>query len=308
MRPPRPKTKQPRRLRSSACVLAVCLCAAALVLGGAAAVIHAERAQRQAVSSSGSKPQPSSSQAASSSQTAVKAATTGNIPVLMYHSINYDPKFPGNQVRIPKAKFAAQMKWLHDNGYHTLTMSELYKAVENREQVPEKSVVLTFDDGYEDNYQNAYPILQEYGFKATIFMITNEIGDNKNGYLTAEELKTMQQNGIDIECHTVHHLHLSKLSYQKQEEEISDAQQTLEKLLGRRVSYIAYPYGDYNAETLRITEKCGFKLGFREDGGIGRLSDPKFEFPRIFIRSDFSEFVARVTGAEDLRTSAGSVS
>lgn len=305
MRPPRPKKKQPRRLRSGACVLAVCLCAAAVVLGGAAALIRAERAQRQAASAS-SQTSVSSSPAPSSSQAAVKAATTRNIPVLMYHSINFDPKYPTNQVRIPKDKFAAQMKWLHDNEYHTLTMDELYKAVENREPVPEKSVVLTFDDGYEDNYQNAYPILREYGFKATIFMITAEIGDDKNGYLTAEELKTMQQNGIDIECHTVHHLHLSQLSYQKQEEEIAGAQQTLEKLLGKQVSYIAYPYGDYNADTLRITKACGFRLGFRENGGIGRLSDPELEFPRVFIRSDFSEFVARVTGAEDLRASASS--
>ncbi len=95
------------------------------------------------------------------------------IPVLMYHSIDYEKN---NELRIPKDKFREQMQYLKDNGFHPITLDELYSNIVFNTTLQDKPIVLTFDDGYSDNYTNAYPVLKEFGFKATVFVITGCIG------------------------------------------------------------------------------------------------------------------------------------
>lgn len=245
-----------------------------------------------------------SSEAGSSDAVSKPVATTNRIPVLMYHSINFDPKFPTNILRVPRANFAAEMKWLYDNGYQTLSLDELYEHISKNEPFPIKSVVLTFDDGYKDNYTSAFPIIKQYHFQATVFMITSKIGDEKNGYLSADMLKEMDQNGMRIECHTVHHLNLDSLSYDQQYKEISDSKTTLEKLLGRPIDYLAFPSGKYNDDTIKAEKLLGYKICFKEDGGIGKLSDSQYEFPRLFVGKDLNDFINRVTGKLNLNSSS----
>jgi hypothetical protein len=146
-----------------------------------------------------------------------------SVPVLMYHSINYEK---GNELRVPKEVFREQMKYLKDKGYTTLTLDEFYDFLINNKPVPEKSVVITFDDGYKDNYENAYPILKEFGFNATIFDITSTV-DTDNNYLTSSQLKELEVNNIDIESHTVNHEQLDKLIYTKQVNTLKDSEQYL---------------------------------------------------------------------------------
>lgn len=226
----------------------------------------------------------------------VPGKTTNRIVVLMYHSINHDPHDPGNILRIPKVKFAAQMKWLYTNGYKTLSLDELYDAVSKGKPVPEKSVVLTFDDGYRDNYTAAFPVIKQYHFKATVFMITSKIGDRKNGYLSANELKEMDNNGFSVESHTVTHSDLSSLSYARQYKELSDSKSALQALLGHSIDYIAYPSGYYNNDTIKAEKKIGYKMCFREKGGMARISDSRYEFPRAFVGENLKDFIRRVKG------------
>lgn len=271
------------------------------VLAVAAAGIFAACSGSDPAKSSSVPSKPASSKAAES-KPAIKPApvkTTRKIPVLMYHSINHDPHDPGNILRVPKDKFAAEMKWLYDNGYKTISLDELYDYVENKKPVPEKTVVLTFDDGYEDNYQSALPVIEKYHFKATVFMISARIGDSKNGYLTAPELKEMDKNGMQIECHTVDHLDLSTLSYSHQERELTDSKATLEKLLGHPIDYLAYPSGKYDADTIAIAKKAGYKLCFKMNGGIATVDDSRYEFPRAFVGEDLNDFIKRVEGTAD---------
>lgn len=215
-------------------------------------------------------------------------ATTTRIPVLMYHSILYEK---GNILRIPKEKFETQMKWLYDNGYHTLSLDELYDAVSGKRPVPEKSVVLTFDDGYGDNYTNAFPILKKYHFKATVFMITSKIGDARDNYLTAEQIKEMDANGMRVECHTLSHPNLDKLSYQEQYKELSESKAALERLLDRKVNYIAYPSGKYNKDTIKAAQQLGFKICFKMNGGAGSVTDSRYEFPRAFVGENLHDVI-----------------
>lgn len=234
-----------------------------------------------------SKPSSQSDKTVSASARSSAAATT-RIPVLMYHSILYEKD---NILRVPKEKFEAQMKWLYDNGYHTLSLDELYDAVSGKKPVPEKSVVLTFDDGYGDNYTNAFPVIKKYHFKATVFVITSKIGSAHDNYLTAEQIKEMDANGMRVECHTASHQTLDKLSYEAQYKELSESKTALEKLLGRKINYLSYPFGKYNEDTIKSAQQLGFKICFRMNGGAGNVTDNRYEFPRTFVGENLHDVI-----------------
>ncbi|MHC6181359.1 polysaccharide deacetylase family protein [Clostridium sp. JNZ X4-2] len=216
-----------------------------------------------------------------------------SIPILYYHSIDYEK---GNELRVPKEKFREEMQYLKENGYTTLTMNEFYDFLVYNKPVPNKSVVITFDDGYKDNYENAFPILKEFGFKATIFIITSTI-DNEKGFLTSSQLKEMQDYGIDIESHTVNHDKLDKLTYDKQLETLKNSKDFLEKLLHKKVNYIAYPYGEWNQDTVRATKAAGYNLAFTTVAGWAHKDEGLYALDRVYISSNhgMDEFQRRLT-------------
>lgn len=233
-------------------------------------------------------------QAVSSSSSVASASaswTNTRVPVLMYHSISEQA---GNNLCVPPALFDSEMAWLHTNGYTSLSMDELYAHISAHTPLPDKVVVITLDDGYFDNYTNAYPILKKYGLKATVFMISSKI-DTSN-YMVSSQLKEMSQNGIDIEDHTVTHSYLSKMTYSQQLAELRDSKTAIEQITGKPVNYVAYPYGDYNANTLRASQALGYKLGFREDGGTAAVTDPQYEVRRAYVsaKDDLNAFMKTV--------------
>jgi peptidoglycan/xylan/chitin deacetylase (PgdA/CDA1 family) len=216
-------------------------------------------------------------------QQAIKGeGNSKKIPVLMYHSIDFEK---GNELRIPKDKFRLQMKYLKDNGFTTLTLNELYSYIVFGTSLPEKPVVLTLDDGYVDNYTNALPVLKEFDLKATVFMITSCIDTDKR-YLTSKQLQEMDKAGMDIESHTVTHPELNKLSYDNQLIELKNSKVTLEKILGRDVPYLAYPYGRFNADTLKITQDLGYKMAFSTIIGDASKSDGLYKLHRLYVSNN----------------------
>ncbi len=219
-----------------------------------------------------------------------------SIPVIMYHSIDYEE---GNELRVPKEKFREQMKYLKDSGYTTLTMDEVYGFMKNNKPVPEKSIVLTFDDGYKDNYENAYPILKEFGFKGTVFIITNCI-DTDKGFLTSKELKEMDKGGMDIESHTLNHDKLDELSYNKQVETLKGSKEVLEKLLNKKVKYIGYPYGKYNKDTMKAAEDAGYNVAFTTESGWSDKQQGIYKLHRVYISAnhDIKEFERRISKSD----------
>lgn len=215
-----------------------------------------------------------------------------SIPILMFHSILTEK---GNAARIPPEDFAAEMKWLHTNGYATLTLDEFFADYSAGKGFPKKSVVLTFDDGYGDNYSTAWPVLKKYGFHATIFMISGKIG--QPGYLTAKEIKEMSTAGIAFECHTVTHPSLAELSYTKQYAELANCKKALETLTGKPVRYVAYPNGSYDLETLRAAREIGFSVGLKMSGGNASAGIVALEEPRVYVGDSLSDFIQKVQSA-----------
>lgn len=183
------------------------------------------------------------------------------IPVLMYHSIK---TLPGNSLGVPVKQFSEEMSWLSQKAYHSISPEDLYQALVNKAPVPEKPILLTFDDGYSDNYSSAWPILQQYGFRATFFVITKSVGP---GMMNWEQLNDLVKQGNTVASHTVHHLDLATLTEKQQEFELNSSKQELESHLGIRVQSLCFPSGKYNKTTLALMPKCGYKLGFSTKPG-----------------------------------------
>ena len=216
-----------------------------------------------------------------------------SIPVLMYHSIDYEE---GNELRVPKEQFKEQMKYLKDNGYTTLTLNELYNFLEKNKPIPEKSIVITLDDGYVDNYTNAYPILKELDINATIFVVTSTIDKDKNT-LTSKQIKEMDEYGIDIASHTYNHDKLDDLAYEKQLETMKKSKEDLEKILNHKVDFIAYPYGKWNEDTIKAAKDAGYKMAFTTDGTWSNKENGIYSLDRVYISSlrDMENFKERIT-------------
>lgn len=219
-----------------------------------------------------------------------------SIPVLMYHSIDYEKN---NELRVPKEQFRQQMKYLKDNGYTTLTLDEFYNFLINNKPVPLKSIIVTLDDGYKDNYINAYKILKEFGFNATVFVITSTI-DKDGSYLTSSELKEMDQNGFDVESHTVNHDKLNELTYEKQYRTLKDSRECIEKILNKQVKYIAYPFGKFNNYTQKATVDAGYIMAFTTNSGWTNKGQGTYKLNRVYISAnhDINEFIRRITNAK----------
>ncbi|WP_167408553.1 polysaccharide deacetylase family protein [Bacillus subtilis] len=211
----------------------------------------------------------------------IKTEKPAKLPILMYHSIS-----SGNSLRVPKKEFEAHMKWIHDNGYQTLTSKEAYLMLTQDKKPSEKCVLITFDDGYTDNYQDAYPVLKKYGMKATIFMIGKSIGHKH--HLTEEQMKEMAQHGISIESHTIDHLELNGLTPQQQQSEMADSKKLFDNMFHQQTTIISYPVGRYNEETLKAAEKTGYQMGVTTEPGAASRDQGMYALHRVRVSPGMS--------------------
>ena len=192
-----------------------------------------------------------------SAESISETAAGHKILVLNYHKVD---NMNISLSVLPK-DFDWQMKYLHDHGYNTITPDELYKALTEGGPLPDNPVLITFDDGYRDNYKNAYPILKKYGFKATIFVVTGFVGRYPN-YLTWEQAAELEENGISIESHTVTHRSLTDLTDDQLRRELAGARRDIRDHLGKESDFIAYPTGTYNLHIGQIVKDEGYKAAF----------------------------------------------
>lgn len=215
------------------------------------------------------------------------------IPILMYHSIDYEK---GNSLRVPKEDFYLQMKYIKENGYTSISFDDLYDFLSGKRKAPKKPIAITFDDGYEDNYVNAYPILKEFGFKATIFAITNEI-DKNNAYIKSKQIQEMINNGISVESHTLDHNDLASLSYKAQYEILKKAREDLEAMEGKKIKYLAYPSGRYNSFTERAARDAGYIMAVTTKPGFASGSNGYLFLHRVRINSgrSFQDFIKSIS-------------
>lgn len=215
-------------------------------------------------------------------------------PVLMYHHIA--PKIGDNPYYVSPDMFAQQMTWLHDNHYNVISLEEFYNGVYGNQLLPERPVVLTFDDGDRDQYLNAIPVMKKYGYTGTFYIITNDINEG-NGFVTWDILKEMVKDGMDIEDHTVHHPSLASLDEDQQRMELEKSKKVLEEKLGITVKHLAYPGGSYNKQTIKIAQELGYETATTVSHSQYHSADMSpYKIPRMHIDSDMESFVGFVTG------------
>ncbi|ANE36356.1 polysaccharide deacetylase [Campylobacter iguaniorum] len=219
--------------------------------------------------------------------------------ILMYHMISeHLPKNKSkfNRLRVKPKEFEKQIIWLKKNGFTSYTLSELA----NLDKIPPKSVVITFDDGYKDNFTNAFTILKKHNFKATIFIVVdrftknwatdkdlNESSDELNAeeMLSNDEVAQMIASGlIEIGSHTMDHANLPALSTDEKWAQIHKSKVNIENIFGTTCETFAYPFGFFDNESALAVEKAGYKAAVTTKNDVYKKSVyNKYKMPRIMI-------------------------
>jgi peptidoglycan/xylan/chitin deacetylase (PgdA/CDA1 family) len=210
------------------------------------------------------------------------------IPVLSYHNIkefkSTDSEIIKTYTVTPKA-FAEQMEVLSKNGFHTLSPNQLNDYYNLNKPLPEKSILITFDDTRLEHYSVCAPILEKYHFKGVFFIMTVSI--NRPNYMNTVQIKKLSQNGHTIGAHTWDHHKVATYTGKDWEIQLSKPKKKLELIIGKSVTTFAYPYGLWNTETIVELKKRGYKTGFI----LSNKSDPVdklFTIRRIVVPGTWS--------------------
>ena len=224
--------------------------------------------------------------------TRLLGAKQKGVRILCYHRVN---DFKKDYVTVPIFSFSAQMKFLFQEGYQTISLASLLAG-----KADERSMIITFDDGYRDNFEHAYPILKEFGFTASIFCIADRI--NTEGYLTVEDIRQMDSEGFEFGSHTISHPHLSRLNSEEKWLEISNSKKQLEALVQKRVHFFCYPYGEYDQECIKLVKKAGYLGACSNQPGANGKKMNSYLLKRTEIASEDSlhDFEKKLAGAYDL--------
>lgn len=209
------------------------------------------------------------------------------VPVLMYHYISVPPPDSGAirlDLSVTPDNFRKQMRWLKDNGFTTISPDQLVAALRRGAKLPTKPVLLTFDDGYEDAYTTAFPILKEFGFTGTFFVITGYIDEGRGGFLTWAQAKEMAQGGMFIESHSRQHKDMRNRSSEWLVYEIVGPRDTIEVQTGVRARFFCYPSGHYDVNVIRELRAAGFIAAFTTNDGTFEYTDNLLRIPRVRMR------------------------
>jgi len=227
--------------------------------------------------------------------------------ILMYHSVDDEKLERLKGIRVSIKNFEKQIAYLAKLNYTSYTLSQ---AIEEKERLNDKSVVITFDDGYRDNFTNAFPILKKYNFKATIFVIVNRFDNdwsvhrkvknsnivNKIEKLTDSDIKELLDSGnIEIGAHTINHKNFKNISQDEKRVEIVESKKALEERFNISCKTFSYPFGIYDDKDEKLVEDIGFigavttqkrKVDFKDDN--------LFLLPRVAIKDEYYKFIYKL--------------
>lgn len=206
------------------------------------------------------------------------------VPILMYHSVNTGAAKENRLVVSPET-FEWQVRFLKERRYNVVTLEELSSLIRAKKKIPDKTVAITLDDGYRDNFTYAFPVLKKYGLRATFFIIVNEVGRMQGDRLNWEQLRKMQDSGlITIGSHAVGPDPLTKIKSEEElRRQIFDAKKILEEKLGRPVETFAYPEGRFNAHIRQLVIDAGYKVAVATSPGRDYPNDDTYALKRIRI-------------------------
>lgn len=213
-------------------------------------------------------------------------------PILMYHAFA-GPGEPASRFIIPLRRFSLQMAWLKGRRYHVLSLNEYLDYRRQSCPPPERSVVITIDDGYREVLTRAYPVLRRHGFPATVFLPTRRMGAcndwDRDGPLAGRPLLSWSEalalldGGLSFGAHTRTHPRLATLGVEQARCEIAGSRADLEQALSMQVRHFAYPFGEYNAALEAEAADAGFEAACSVDPGLNTAATPVFALRRMEV-------------------------
>jgi peptidoglycan/xylan/chitin deacetylase (PgdA/CDA1 family) len=220
-----------------------------------------------------------------------------NVPILTYHYIRVNPdRYDGMgfALSVTPSDFAAQMDWLAQNGYHTITTEDLFTYLNLYGGLPSKPVILTFDDGYADFYTTALPILRSHNFVAVSYVVTGFVG--WPGYMTTAQIVEADRSGMEIGSHTINHPNLASMSAAAVWPQLTQSKLFLEQVLGHPVLSFCYPSGKYTSAVASAVSAAGFHDATTTRFGYSYTIANRYAWSRL-----------RVSGGESLDQFAAAV-
>ncbi len=213
---------------------------------------------------------------------------TLKVPIIMYHYISVPPEDADKyrlDLSVAPDDFRQQMAYLAENGYTAIDFEDLSRAIADKQDLPDKPVIITIDDGYRDNYENAFPILQEYGLTANIFLVTDRLDENHPDYMSWAMVEEMAAAGIRFGPHTKTHPDLRGQSRDTLIWQILGSQETVAAHVGYTPLYFAYPSGRYDDNTIAILKELGFWGAVTTLGGKWHGFEDRYEWTRLRVHN-----------------------
>jgi peptidoglycan/xylan/chitin deacetylase (PgdA/CDA1 family) len=232
------------------------------------------------------------------------------VPILMYHDVASTPAAGFAFYTVSPDSFRAQMRFLAWAGYTAVSLDALAGSPLAQDLLPERPVVITFDDGFRSCIENAVPVLARYGFTATFFIVAGLVGDRSRWLRETLRddlpladwrlLRRLVENGFECGAHSMSHPHLPSLSPDACRAELAESKRVLEERLGREVPHAAYPYGDFTPGVRAVAAEVGYRTACAVRGGFSGPDDDRFALRRIAVGGGESlvDFVWRLRTAQ----------
>jgi peptidoglycan/xylan/chitin deacetylase (PgdA/CDA1 family) len=216
---------------------------------------------------------------------------TLKVPILMYHYISAPP-VDANAIRrdlsVSPELFAQHLDYMREAGYTTISMDELVLALTVGTPLPERPIVLTFDDGYRDAYEHAYPLLQERGYTGTVFLVTSFIDQQNPNYVTWEQVAEMSAGGMSMESHGYTHDEMEGRDREYLIWQMLGSKEAIEARTGETVRFFCYPSGYYDEHAMQVLQELGYWAATTIVFGQEHTSDSLFDLHRVRIHGDYS--------------------
>jgi peptidoglycan/xylan/chitin deacetylase (PgdA/CDA1 family) len=237
--------------------------------------------------------EPTSSSVPATESPVLPQKRTTKVPILVYHHLSQSVSGGSSALRrltVTAEIFAQQMQYLQDNGYHVITFSDIADYFENGKELPNYPVIISFDDGWENQFEYALPSLEKYHYTATFFVITDYIGHP--GFISWPQLQTLLTDGMKIGSHSRSHPRLNKIKDSaKLWDQIYNSKTILETQLETPVEEFAYPYGLYNATATTAVKQAGYRAGRGCCSGIAHTSSDVFALKAVMVPNDMENFI-----------------
>ncbi len=221
----------------------------------------------------------------------------------MYHYIDapgLDADIYRKDLSVLPQAFEEQMAYLREAGYHSISLRDLVLHLQAGVELPPNPVVLTFDDGYLDNYTHAYPILERYGFSGTFFIITGLVDKQAEGHMSWDQVEELHSRGMEIGSHSYTHPDLRGRSDDYIIWQVLGSKEAIEARIGEPVRFFCYPSGRYDEATVRILRQLDFWGATTIEQGKTQTSDHLLELRRIRVRGsdDLARFIYKLEALE----------